>query len=837
MAAEEAAAAQSMPARLDARTPAPELDAAARSAAAALDAAWRPPAHLAGAECDAGWVLGWRSWYGPVCAGDHDRVRQAIRFHGGCTAPDGTPLPLVRFDGRGEATGADVCPAFVDQVRHYYAWSGDRETVREVWPALRACLERERRESAAGDGLFTNRANTWAAAGHDYGGGACTAATAMMAAAFRFAADAAALAGDDPTPYRQQADLARSALRQSLWMPRAGHFAEYRDSDGVLHPAASASSAILPVLHGLTEPVESLRSIAYVAGRLLSPDGLVLANDWLPAAGVDHAPAAGETLLAALACALAGEWGLAWRMVSAVCPFVAESTGTAGLFARCLVEGLFGLAPDVPRAQVTWSPRFPPAWERAELHTAGCSLSYERRGTHERYSLEAPADLSAILRVPLRFDRLKSVTLNGAPASYRGEAGLDRQEISVRAPAGRRAVLEITYSNRTRYRVAGPEWVLAGETVGLQTTAGTFAGVEDPERALQNARADGARLSARVRTPGDAAFFARLKLPHAEVLHPVRLEVRPAYELLGSALAFEEVRPALAVTLRCNRPERIALPVEILYAGRTYRAKLAKAPRGAASAPPAPETFRFPVESPEWLSPGRERVRVTIRALSGPVVLEGETLCWPLFESWPAGRAAFAERCFPIPLEANAPLGDLAPPHPAGNPDWTDLWHRCAFPAAPALPLPVAPGEHPRADADVPFAPPAGPGEIRLLTRGQALELPVGERVGKVYLLLASRTDGLQTGLPLARVTIEYEEGRQEQILLRAPEDVDHVLQHTAAHAWPQPLPGLPLPGAHADLLDLLPAGREPVACLRIECVARDAVLGILGLTAVRRRL
>ena len=64
--------------------------------------------------------------------------------------------------------------------------------------------------------------------------------------------------------------------------------------------------------------------------------------------------------------------------------------------------------------------------------------------------------LEVTLRVPLRFDRLKSVKVNGQPANYRGEVGFDRQVISVRAPAERRVTLEVSYSARTVPRGGSP---------------------------------------------------------------------------------------------------------------------------------------------------------------------------------------------------------------------------------------------------------------------------------------------------------------------------------------------------------------------------------------------
>ena len=435
----------------------------------------------------------------------------------------------------------------------------------------------------------------------------------------------------------------------------------------------------------------------------------------------------------------------------------------------------------------------------------------------ESYSLEMPDDLVAILRLPLRFDRLKSATVNGRPASYQGEPGLERQMICVSAPAGRKAVVELTYSHRARFRVVDPPaWATAGDPVVVTATAGEFVGGEDAQGALRGGRVVDGRVEGRAGRQGRHIFHTRLRLPHSEVIHPVCLEVRPAFELLGAEIKVSGAFPGealLEVALRCNRQERVPPPVEILFAGRTYRSRIGKgepvAPdlaepgkraskgarrRGSApphAAAPRPEVFRFRVKTPEWLAPGGMPVRVTVRALSGPVVLEGETRLWSLFAAWPQGASAFAARCTPLEIPHNDCLEALFTRAYEGDDApflncWT--WYE---PEVINL-------DHVReclrgglfeSDVGVPFQIPAKGENILCVTRWSShpaeVTIPVGRPAEVIYLLLANITQNSQTHLAQVRVHIEYADGREERIDLRGPGQIDHMLQHYAAANYP----------------------------------------------------
>ena len=92
-------------------------------------------------------------------------------------------------------------------------------------------------------------------------------------------------------------------------------------------------------------------------------------------------------------------------------------------------------------------------------------------------------------------------------------------------------------------------------------------------------RAVGGHVEGRAGRQGRHIFHTRLRLPHSEVIHPVCLEVRPAFELLSAELKVSGAFPGR----RCWSGPFVATgrsgcrrPVEILFAGRTYRSRIGK---------------------------------------------------------------------------------------------------------------------------------------------------------------------------------------------------------------------------------------------------------------------
>jgi len=59
-----------------------------------------------------------------------------------------------------------------------------------------------------------------------------------------------------------------------------------------------------------------------------------------------------------------------------------------GVCSRAVIEGLFGVRPDVPAGQLLICPGFPADWQYARLKHPDVNVSYERKALVESYSIE-----------------------------------------------------------------------------------------------------------------------------------------------------------------------------------------------------------------------------------------------------------------------------------------------------------------------------------------------------------------------------------------------------------------------------------------------------------------
>jgi hypothetical protein len=88
------------------------------------------------------------------------------------------------------------------------------------------------------------------------------------------------------------------------------------------------------------------------------------------------------------------------------------------VFSRALIEGLFGLRPDLLAGELQVAPGFPTDWTRAKLHHPQADLEFKRDGRVDEYVVHARFGRDLVLRfsVPVRAANV-GATLNGRPVA------------------------------------------------------------------------------------------------------------------------------------------------------------------------------------------------------------------------------------------------------------------------------------------------------------------------------------------------------------------------------------------------------------------------------------
>lgn len=103
---------------------------------------------------------------------------------------------------------------------------------------------------------------------------------------------------------------------------------------------------------------------------------------------------------------------------------------------RVLVQGLFGIAPDLLNGKVNITPGFPAAWDYASMHSTDIDIDFRRKGFTETYIIKPRFNKSAdvVLTIPALLDSYDAVTVNGRRITPQNAVSVGRACIVVNCP-------------------------------------------------------------------------------------------------------------------------------------------------------------------------------------------------------------------------------------------------------------------------------------------------------------------------------------------------------------------------------------------------------------------
>jgi hypothetical protein len=455
-------------------TPDPFINAAVAALNVGVDAVWDSPqkAIMHGAIAWRSRLLGWRGPYGPDALGWHDRARSHFTYWATRQNTDPSPQKIPPPDegsnlARSEAglhsngdlsnSHYDMNAVYIDALLRHLQWTGDLEFARKMWPVIERHLAWERRLFRREYGpeklpLYEAYAMIWASDDLQYNGGGTTHGSAYNYFHNVQAARLARLLGKDPAPYEKEAALIARAMREFLWMPDRGMFAEFRDYLGLqlVHPSAALWSFYHTMDAGMVTPAEANGMADYVdrylphipvAGPGVPTDDryhVLSTTDWMPYSWSINNVVMGENIHTALGLWQAGRADEAFRiaksallasMFMGICPgnvgsmnyldvYRRESqrdfADGGGVTSRAIVEGLFGLRPDALASELVVAPGLPAAWDRASLRHPDATITFQRKGTTETYIIEPrfAKPLALRFQTPAR-DGQATVSING----------------------------------------------------------------------------------------------------------------------------------------------------------------------------------------------------------------------------------------------------------------------------------------------------------------------------------------------------------------------------------------------------------------------------------------
>ena len=531
--------------RVRVETPDSRLDAAVTAVCHAVDGNCERDPHIFRHGCMAFSCrfVGWRVICGATALGWHERVLGNATYTIGLqktsdparTRAEASEERLLCHEGHGSrfyGRGAldrdfpmyDVQSQFFDQTIADWRATADPAMERLLRPALELHLEWMRDcFDPDGDGLYESYINTLPTDSVWYNGGGSAEESAYAYTAHRAAMDMARRAGDTAAELRHRARCEKiwRAMHELLWLKERGHFGLYREQGGLrrVHADAWTYSVFLPIDAGLTTAEEALESLYYTEWaleRIRLPFGGVLCqlSNWVPwkwsvrdmfGGDLFHLSLAyfqtglgdggyelllGATLESAFASAVPG----GFSHIGAATDF----GDNAHMFARAVVEGLFGYVPDYPNGVVHLRPAFPSTWPRASIETPDFALSYEQDGENDRYQLKLTRPAVVNFRLPVRADKILRVTLNGREVAGEIAPAFGCTQLKLQIPATDTAELVI----ELRQRIPQSEPIAiagrAGEQISLGISHGVTGEWRDLHGVLEHSRREASEVHGRL---------------------------------------------------------------------------------------------------------------------------------------------------------------------------------------------------------------------------------------------------------------------------------------------------------------------------------------------------
>jgi len=509
---------------------------------------------------------------------------------------EGTPDPdsaqsrseqLLHSNGDVSHNHYDMNLVFFDALLRHLCWTGDIEFAREAWPALERHAAWERRLFRRDFGteaeplpLYEAYAAIWASDNLQYNGGGAAHSSAYNFYLNRSMAQLSKrlkLPPEISASYQTEADAVVRAMRKLLWMDQRGAFAEGREWLG--ERKLAENPAVWTMYQALdsevcnrkeawqiaSERLRSLRKIPVIGEGVPKDAGWQIAcSDWQPYVWSLTLLVLAENLATALALFQAGLGGEGYALLRGslldagyrgLCPgnfpmslqldphrqeSQRDFGDPIGCASRAIVEGLWGLRPDLLDGRLRIAPQLPLEWNEAALRHPEVVIQYHFHEGTENWNINSSFEKETILtlEVVARTTRLPKVKINGNEHEVHfvdGAVGAPRVVIEAAQPSPWN--IELQWHGEAPVRAPSePLHCTAGRSIswppGVQ-----HGHIDDPQRCLT----DGVPSAS-----GHHCIFALQEMEHTRYWLPVELFIvesavsTPSRERVSST-AFEPI--------------------------------------------------------------------------------------------------------------------------------------------------------------------------------------------------------------------------------------------------------------------------------------------------------
>ncbi|WP_312765573.1 DUF4450 domain-containing protein [Epilithonimonas sp.] len=497
--------------RIQLKTPDADLNNFGANLAVAADGIWESPTFLHGAVAWRMRLNAWRGAYTADALSWHDRAKEHFESYANSQVlkPDFAPVEmdtLLHLARHKESMGTSVFSSgyisrnpndntkshhydmnlvFFDQMFSHFNYTGDKEFLKKMWPTMVSHMDWEKRNFKRGN-LYDAYAAIWASDALQYSGGKVTHTSAYNYRANREMAKLAKIIGENPQPYKQEADAILKAMKNELWIKNKGYFSEFKDALGnqIVHDKPGIWSIYHVSDAFILNEFEDYQNLQYINNYTPkipitvkgadNKDYFTLATtNWQPYDWSINNVALAENLQTALAYWQAGRnedayqlWkgNLVESMYYGISPgnfeqlshydafrgeLYRDFADPIGVASRTLTEGLFGVYPNLLENKISIKPGFPKDWNSAELKLPDWDYQFKRTSKKTEYLFNSKYQIpvSLEMQIPVNYSNIKSVKVNGKNVDWKIKPNSILQPIiQFETPKGKDFKIEINYS-------------------------------------------------------------------------------------------------------------------------------------------------------------------------------------------------------------------------------------------------------------------------------------------------------------------------------------------------------------------------------------------------------
>ena len=201
-----------------------------------------------------------------------------------------------------------------------------------------------------------------------------------------------------------------------------------------------------------------------------------------------------------------------------------------GVASRLLVQGLYGILPDVLNGKMVIRPGFPAGWSKASISLPDITYHFVREKDTDIYRIEQrfKAPLALTLQVNVGRERIHSVKVNGKEVDWSfAEAASGYPVVVIPASSAKKAIVEIVWEGNCLNPVLPETQAEALAEIRVPSILGAvFGEIYDPQGVLIQPNVSDTLIKSKVNDHlGHHTFFVRMKQGQMEWWQPVNVQI------------------------------------------------------------------------------------------------------------------------------------------------------------------------------------------------------------------------------------------------------------------------------------------------------------------------